>query len=156
MKRHSIVITSDDMERLSRLIRGAEDSLFRDQQQLGTLDHILENASVQPPRRTPKSVVRLNSKVRVRDETRKEDIYTLVLPDEANASLGLISVLAPIGIALIGRRKGATTEAMVPGRIRRLRILQVTHPPASSSEKGLPVRRPVTLPGLILEEGLVA
>lgn len=157
MKRHSIVITDHDIERLSRLIRGAQRSLFRDQQQLDMLEHILENADVRPPHRTPKSVVRLNSKVQVRDiETRKEDVYTLVFPDEANASIGLISVLAPIGIALIGRREGASTEAMVPGRVRRIRILQVTHNPAPSSEKELPLRRPVALSGLILEEGLAA
>ena len=157
MKSHSIVITEHDMERLSRLIRGAQHSHFRNQQQLDLLDRVLHSADVRPFDRTPKSVVRLSSRVRVRDiETRKEELYTLVFPDEANASLGLISVLAPIGIALIGQRKGASIEAMVPGRIRRLRILQVTQNPASSSEKELAVRRPVTPPGLVVEEGSAA
>ncbi len=157
MKKHSIVITDRDIERLSYLIRGAQHSVFRDQQQLDMLDHILQNADVRPLHSTPKSVVRLRSKVRVRDiETGKEDVYTLVFPGEANASLGLISVLAPIGIALIGRRKGASAEALVPGRIRKLRILQVAHGPTSSSENELPARRPVTLSSPISQECLVA
>lgn len=157
MKNHSIVIAERDMERLSRLIRGAQHSLLRDQQQVDLLDHVLQSADVRPFDRMPKSVVRLDSRVQVRDiETRRQELYTLVFPDKANASLGLISVLAPIGIALIGQRKGASIEAMVPGRIRRLRILHVSQSPVSSFEKPHPASRPVTPRGLVVEEGLAA
>ena len=107
MKRQSIVITDSDMEHLDRFVRGASHSLYRDEQHVNLLDNVLQKADVRPPHSMPKSVVRMRSRVQVRDiHTRKEDVYTVVFPDEANASLGLISVLAPIGIALLADHQG--------------------------------------------------
>lgn len=156
MKRQSIVISEGDMERLSCLIRGARLSLLRDQQELNLLDNVLQNAEVRPPQRTPKSIVRMTSKVQVRDiRTRKEDVYTVVFPDEADASVGLISVLAPIGIALIGRRKGAVAEAKVPGGIRRLQIVHVIQSHDSFTNSELPAGRQIT-PANLVEDRAVA
>ncbi len=78
----------------------------------------------------------MNSRVRVLDcDTRKKGMYTLVLPEEANISRGLISVLAPLGIALLGRRRGDTIEAKVPGGIRKLRVEQVWHKPEIAEKR---------------------
>jgi regulator of nucleoside diphosphate kinase len=50
---------------------------------------------------------------------------TLVRPDEADAALGRISVLSPVGLALIGRRPGDAAAAEMPnGRELRIRILE--------------------------------
>ena len=107
MKGRSVTVSEVDMDRLCRLIRALQHSLFRDQPQLDLLDQALQSADVRPPGRTPKTVVRMNSSVRVTDmEMRKQDLYTLVFPEEASLSKGLISVLAPVGIALLGHRKG--------------------------------------------------
>jgi len=126
MTDRSIIVTDGDVERLTRLVRALKYSLFRDQRQLDLLDHTLESAEVRPPGRVPKDVVRMNSRVRVRDfDTRKKGMYTLVFPEETTTSRSLISVLAPLGIALLGRRKGDIIEAKVPGGIRRLRVEQV-------------------------------
>lgn len=126
MKNHSIVVTDADMDRLSRLIRSLQHSLFRDQQQLDLLDQALQSADVRPPNRTPRSVIRMNSSIRVRDcETGTQELYTLVFPEAADISKGFISVLAPVGIALLGRRKGEVIEARVPGGTRRLSVEQV-------------------------------
>ena len=157
MKRQSIVITDSDMERLGRFVRGASHSLYRDEQQVNLLDNVLQKAEVRPPHSMPKSIVRMRSRVQVRDiRTRKEDVYTVVFPDEANASLGLISVLAPIGIALLGRRKGAVVEASVPGGIRRLRIVQVIESRDSSRRKEPALSRQITPPSLVGEERVAA
>lgn len=56
----------------------------------------------------------------------------LVFPDEADISKGMISVLAPLGIALLGRGKGDVVEAQVPGGVRKLRIQGVRQHPAVS------------------------
>jgi regulator of nucleoside diphosphate kinase len=70
----------------------------------------------------------MNSTIRVRNsESREEEFYTLVFPEEADISRGLISVLAPVGIALLGHRKGELIEAKVPGGTRRLKIVEVKH-----------------------------
>ncbi|MGE5056169.1 MAG: GreA/GreB family elongation factor [Acidobacteriota bacterium] len=72
----------------------------------------------------------MNSRFRVLDlGTGKKQVYTLVYPDQAAASSGSISVLAPLGIALLGRRQGDTIDVDVPGRIRQLRIERVLYPP---------------------------
>ena len=157
MKRQSIVITDSDMERLGRFVRRTSHSLYRDQQQVNLLDNLLQKAEVRPPYRTPKSVVRMSSRVQVRDiHTRKEEVYALVFPDEANASLGLISVLAPIGIALLGRRKGAVVDAAVPGGIRRLRSVQVIQSCDSSRRNEPALSRQTAPPSLVGEERVTA
>lgn len=72
----------------------------------------------------------MNSRFRVLDlRTGKKQVYTLVYPDEADVSSGSISVLAPLGIALLGRRQGDIIEVDVLSRIRRVRIERVVFPP---------------------------
>ncbi|HEV2396723.1 MAG TPA: GreA/GreB family elongation factor [Candidatus Sulfotelmatobacter sp.] len=133
-----IIITDADVERLTRLVRALKFSLLRDQRQLDLLDQTLESAEVRPPGRVPKDVVRMNSRVRVLDfDTRKNGMYTLVFPEEANISRRLISVLAPLGLALLGRRRGDIIEAKVPGGIRKLRVERVWHGPEITT-KGVP------------------
>ena len=156
MKRQSIVITERDMERLSRLVR-VRRSLLRDQQELNLLENVLQNAEVRPIHSAPKCVVRMMSRVQVRDVyTRKEDVYAVVFPDEANAFLGLISVLAPIGIALLGRRKGAVVDVKVPVGIRKLRILGVVQSPDSSTKNIFSVDRQTAAPVPTGEERIAA
>lgn len=138
MTDRAIIVTDGDVERLKRLVRALRYSLFRDQRQLELLDQTLESAEVRPPGRVPKHVVRMNSSVRVLDfDTRKKGMYTLVFPEEANISRGLISVLAPLGIALLGHRRGDIIEAKVPGGVRKLRVEQVWHGP-EIERKGVP------------------
>ena len=128
MTDRSIIVTDGDVDRLRRLVRALKYSLFRDQRQLELLDQTLESAEVRPQGRVPKDVVRMNSRVRVLDfDTRRKGMYTLVFPEEANISQGFISVLAPLGIALLGRRRGDVIEAKVPGGIRRLRVEHVRY-----------------------------
>jgi regulator of nucleoside diphosphate kinase len=123
MAEATIVVTEADMERLTRIVRAFKHSLFRDQQQLDLLDKVLSEADVRPSTRVPKDVIRMSSRVRVFDfETRSRGLYTLVFPEEADISRGLLSILAPLGIALLGRRRGDVIEAHVPGGSRRLRV----------------------------------
>jgi regulator of nucleoside diphosphate kinase len=123
MKTRSIVVGDVDMDRLHRLLRALRNSPFRDQKQLEALDQILENANVTASYRIPPRVVRIKSRIRVLDlDTQKTVVYTLVFPESADISKGRISVLAPVGMALLGHKQGDVVEADVPGGIRRLRI----------------------------------
>ena len=135
MTDRAIIVTDGDLERLKRLVRALRYSLFRDQRQLDLLDQTLESAEIRPPGRVPKDVVRMNSRVRVLDfDTRRKELYTLVFPEEANISRGSISVLAPLGIALLGRRKGDVIEARVPGGTRMLKVERVQRGPVTPEE----------------------
>ena len=128
MKRHSIVITDADMDRLARLVQALRHSLSRDQQQLERLDQTLEGAEVRVPAKVPRDIIRMNSDVRVFDfDTRQKEAYRLVFPEDANFSRRMISVLAPLGIALLGHKRGDILEACVPGGIRRMRVERVLH-----------------------------
>ena len=139
MKSLSVIVADADMDKLIRLVRALKHSLFRDQQQLELLDQALETAEIRPAARVPRDVIRMNSCVRLLDfDTRQKGLYTLVFPEEANISRGFISGLAPLGISLLGRRKGDVIEARVPGGLRRLRVEQVWCKPAIAREQVRP------------------
>lgn len=126
MTDRSVIVADSDMDRLTRIVWAFKHSLFRDQQQVELLDQTLAGAEVRPLGRVPKNVIRMNSSVRIFDfDTRKRGLYTLAFPEEANMLRGMISVLAPLGIALLGRRKGEVIEAQVPGGARKLRVEDV-------------------------------
>jgi regulator of nucleoside diphosphate kinase len=126
MKSHSIIVSDFDMDRLSRLVRALKQSVCRDQLQLESLDQTLESAEVISSERIPRDVIRMNSRIRVLDlDTRKKEVYTLVFPEHADIPTSRMSVLAPVGMALLGRRKRDIIEVKVPGGIRRLRIEHV-------------------------------
>lgn len=85
-------------------------------------------ATVLPSAEMPADVVNIGSAVRYRDElTGREQTVTLVLPQEVDIDRGRISVLTPVGAALIGLRTGATIGWETrEGAERRLTVLSVT------------------------------
>ena len=85
-----------------------------------------------PASDVPEDVVTMHSQVSYIDETTGERRrVTLVYPDEADVPAGRVSVLAPVGAALLGLSTGQTIEWEFPkGAHRRLRVLAVAHRPA--------------------------
>ena len=89
----------------------------------------LRRARVVPRSQIPRDVVTMNSTVRLRDlETREEETYTLVYPHEADIGENKLSVLAPVGTALLGYRAGDVVEWPVPAGVSRFRIEGVSQP----------------------------
>jgi regulator of nucleoside diphosphate kinase len=141
MQGHSIIVTDTDMDRLRRLALAPKHSLFRDQLQLELLEQTLESAEVMPSERVPRDVIRMSSRIRVLDfDTRKQELYTLVVPENANISTSRISVLAPVGTALLGHRQGDVIETRVPGGTRRLRVEEVWNGPELARKRVPPDR----------------
>lgn len=85
-------------------------------------------ATVLPSAEMPADVVNIGSAVRYRDEmTGREQTVSLVLPQDVDIDRGRISVLTPVGAALIGLRAGATIGWETrEGAERRLTVLAVT------------------------------
>jgi regulator of nucleoside diphosphate kinase len=84
----------------------------------------------------PSDVVTLQSQVRVRDrETGMVSNYTLVAPAQADVSSGYVSVVAPLGTALLGYREGDEVEWQMPGGVRRLWIERVMQPQLLSADR---------------------
>ena len=113
----------------ARVLRGllsARNGAAHDQEHLEDLRVELERALVLDPSRLSPSVVTMHAAVRVRDlESGRRQELTLVSPSEANVSAGRISVLAPLGTALLGYREGDVVERVMPGGLRRLLIEEV-------------------------------
>ncbi|MCA9421474.1 MAG: GreA/GreB family elongation factor, partial [Nitrospira sp.] len=78
------------------------------------------------PKDIPPDVVTMNSRVRLSDMNKGDDlVYTLVFPRDANAAEGKISILAPVGTAILGFRVGDIIEWQVPAGIRKLKIEEI-------------------------------
>jgi regulator of nucleoside diphosphate kinase len=123
-----IVLSRPDAHRL-RVILGAHRDSIRDREHLLDLHAELERAWVLDEDRMAEDVVTIDAKVRVRDRTTgKASDYVLVAPAHANVATGHISVLAPLGTALLGYREGDEVEWSMPGGVRSLRIEKVRQP----------------------------
>jgi regulator of nucleoside diphosphate kinase len=129
MHHRTIYITNRDMRRLRPLLETMRNS--RDD--LRGLQAELDNARIVTPAEMPPDVITMNSKARVRDlETGEEVTYTLVFPDQANIDQGRISVLAPVGTAMLGHRVGDEFEWIVPAGAVRLRVEELLYQPEAA------------------------
>jgi regulator of nucleoside diphosphate kinase len=124
------MITDADRRRLGTLIDRATDSGLADRRYLHDLEHELERAKPVDPCECPADVVTMNSTVRLRDlDSGEVETYTLVYPEEAHADENRISVLAPIGTAIIGYRVGDVIKWPVPSGFVRLRVEEILYQP---------------------------
>ena len=124
-----IYVTERDRERLLNLIESLRRS-WRDQQQLDLLEHELDRAKIVKGGKIPDNVVTMNSRVRVTDlKTDKEMVYQVVFPRDADADKNMISVLAPIGMAMLGYQVGSEVDWTTPGGVRHWRIEAVEYQP---------------------------
>ena len=106
------------------------------------LEQELERADVVEPARIPPDVVTMRSRVRVRDvRSGTETVYTLVFPCEASVADGRLSVLAPIGTALLGYRQGDVIEWPVPAGMRQLEVAEVLFQPEAAASARASGRR---------------
>jgi regulator of nucleoside diphosphate kinase len=120
-----IYLRTSDAETLERLIQGVSDG--RDAPGAALLDEELARATIVPDDALPPQTVALDSRVRFQDEnTGQVREVTLVVPSKVSPEEGRISVLSPIGSALIGLSVHDDIDWPVPGgKLRRLRVLDV-------------------------------
>lgn len=130
MRQRPIVVTESDERRLRGLLVAQSDASLRDQVHLQELSSELERARILQSDEVPADVITMHSRVRILDlaHCKRSDV-TLVFPREADITTERISVLAPLGTALLGFREGDDVEWVMPGGTRRLRIEHVLQPP---------------------------
>lgn len=99
----------------------------------------LDRAEVIEPAEMPPDVVTMNSRVRFADEeTGEETEISLVFPRHADPEQNRVSILAPVGTALLGLSIGASIEWPVPdGRTRRLRVVAIAYQPEAAGDHHL-------------------
>lgn len=136
MEPRDIHITDYDLTRLRELLGVGISFAERDRESLEALQGELDRAQIVDPTVVPHDVVTMNSRVRLTDvETNEEQVYTLVFPSDANVEQRKISVLAPIGTAILGYRVGDTVKWRVPGGVKTLRIEEIIYQPEAAGHR---------------------
>jgi regulator of nucleoside diphosphate kinase len=132
--RDRIFITEPDHDKLLRLIAGRRASRM-DTHNLDELDQELDRAEIlTADEAIPADVITMNSRVKLLDlDTGEIKVYRLVFPSDARTEDAL-SVLAPIGTAILGYKVGSVIEWEVPRGVRRLKVLDVVSQPEVTRE----------------------
>ena len=123
----TIILSADDYERLSALAHAARKRMPH---QADELADEIGRAHVLAKGERPQHVVCMNSEVEFRDDaTGKVQRVTLVYPEEADISQRKVSVLTPVGTALIGLRTGHCIMWETPnGGVRQLTVILAREP----------------------------
>ncbi|EON15047.1 MULTISPECIES: nucleoside diphosphate kinase regulator [Pandoraea] len=132
-QRPSITVSTLDLERLEALMAQAPRAALP---YVEALETELARASVVEPEQIPADVATMNSVVRYRDlATQQEHRATLVYPQHLASTQSGISVLAPVGSALLGLRVGQSIHWQVPGgHLIELELLGIDYQPEAAGE----------------------
>lgn len=131
--RPEIVISTVDADRIDNLISSLSS---RGLMGIAELESELARARVVEPRDMPPTVVTMNSTVRFKIESSNDEFeLTLVYPKDIDSTGKTISILAPVGSALLGLSQGDEIEWPKPGGgVLRVQIKEVTYQPERSGE----------------------
>ncbi len=129
MSNRKIIITTQDYQRLKALLASNVARLINGSGCLDELQADLNLAECVSQSDMPKDVVTMNSTFTLRDcHTQDIESYILVYPDHADIAKQKLSVLAPIGAAVVGHRVGDELQWRVPAGWRRLKVQKVVQP----------------------------
>jgi regulator of nucleoside diphosphate kinase len=127
MNHTPIYISREDHAKLRLLVTTALHSSAS--KALHKLREELDRAAVIDPTEFPVDVVAMDSTVEFEDlGTSEVEEYTITFPDRADVERKRISILAPIGTALIGCRVGDIVNWSTPGGVRQLKVRRITGP----------------------------
>ncbi|GKW25486.1 MULTISPECIES: nucleoside diphosphate kinase regulator [Pectobacterium] len=133
MTKPNLTISELDAERLDMLL---EQPAFADSDIAQALNEELDRAEILPSASIPSHVVTMNSRVRFRDlNTNEEHIRTLVYPAAVKDSKEPLSVMAPLGAALLGMHVGNSITWQLPnGEETRIEVLELLYQPEAAGE----------------------
>lgn len=122
-KQATLTLTTRDYEKLTSLVNITHSEASE------LLEEELTRATIVADDQLPSDVVAMNSKVNFKDlDTNKESEVILVYPHDANIEENKVSILAPVGSALIGLKVGQTIKWPMPnGKEKNLQVTSVTH-----------------------------
>lgn len=125
-----IYLTQNDMDQLLKLVESQPGKRF------DKLESELVRANVVSREKIPRDVVTMNSRVVFENETTRERReITLVYPGSADIDAGKVSVLVPVGTALLGLRAGQSIDWELPGgEKQRYRIVEVPFQPEAAGQ----------------------
>lgn len=130
----AIDITVTDRDRILTLIAiEREFGTGKNKEYLKDLEQELNRANIVSSENIPPDSITMNSKVLLKDlDLGEETTYTLVYPEDADLSENKISVLAPIGTAILGFREGDVIDWKVPAGIVKLKVEKIIYQPEAA------------------------
>lgn len=122
-------LTELDHVRLSKLLR-------RDAQAAQAMENLLDGCAVVPSRQVAADVATMGSQLLIADlATGRRSTLTLCYPDQAEPAVGLVSVLSPVGSALLGMAVGGVARWATPaGDEMAAELLAVLYQPEASGD----------------------
>ncbi len=125
-----IIITETDRNRLNEVLSSEFAKAVEPSSHLDDLTSELRRAQIVAPDCVPSDAITMNSTAVLRDlDTHERETYTLVFPVDADIANGRLSVLAPIGTAILGQSVGDDLHWRVPGGWRRLKVEEIIYQP---------------------------
>jgi regulator of nucleoside diphosphate kinase len=126
MSNKIIYITDRDHKRLQDLVKTAKEYNEEDKEYLNNLQNELDKATLIEEIRLPSGIVAMYSCVEIYDVSSKETLrYSIVFPEEADIDQQKISILSPLGTALIGEKEGTEIEIKLISGKRKFIINRV-------------------------------
>jgi regulator of nucleoside diphosphate kinase len=134
LNRNCVLINERDFDRLYELVQSPRLRMTHAPMVL-MLKQELNGGTVVSPYRVPENVVTMNARVQFRDlGTSERETYTLVYPEMADLELQRLSVLTPLGAALLGASVGDVVECKTPGGIRKLKVEKLLYQPEAAGD----------------------
>jgi len=131
-------ITNLDYQRLFNLINSVRDTMKDDLHNIETLEQEIDRAKRIEPRKIGPDFVTMNSEVEVIDlASGRVMTFKLVYPQDADFKNNRLSVLSPLGSALIGYREGDEVEFRVPAGTKKVKITRILFQPEAKGEYAL-------------------
>lgn len=131
----TIYITDNDMDRLEKLLALEDNCASRDNKHLGELASELMKAEIVESSDIPANVITMNSEVLLQDMGNNDcKTYKLVFPREADLEQRKVSVLAPIGTAMIGCRVGQLIRWNAPAGERCMKVVKILYQPEAAGD----------------------
>jgi regulator of nucleoside diphosphate kinase len=128
-----IYVTEADIQKLKKLVDDEMDNT-KDRKHVLDLGMELARAEVVAVDRLPDDVITMNSKVLLSVDGAEEEVW-LVYPHEANVAENKISVLSPIGTAILGYRERDRFEWSVPGGTANVEVIKVIYQPEAAEKR---------------------
>ena len=123
-----VILLKHDFEILNAHVKNLQGMQVNEKENFSKLSEELKKAKIVDAEDFPNDVVRLDSTVVIKDlQTNREMTITIVLPQKADIKQKKVSVLAPIGTALIGFGKGQKVSCEVPSGKKDFKILEVSN-----------------------------
>ncbi len=130
-----IMMTQQDRIRLQKMISDILLTEVDGTEHVRALDGEMSRAAVVASDEIPPDVITMRSRVRLSFGDSEDEEYTLVYPDEADLSENRISVLSPVGTAILGYRAGDVIDWDVPDGSIDIRVKSVVYQPEAAGDE---------------------